>query len=222
MIELLLSADVRGCESFGERADALFPEEEEAVLKAIPARRAEFRTSRACARQALAGLGLPPGPIPRGLRGEPQWPKGVVGSITHCSGYRAAAVAWARDVTGVGIDAEPNRPLPAGVLEQIARAEEIAAAALLPHHLPVAWDRLLFCAKEAVFKTWYPRTGRWLDFSQVRIDVDPSGWFLAEVDERLLAETGFAGSPFSGRWMASDDLVLVAVAEQRRRGPDAG
>jgi 4'-phosphopantetheinyl transferase EntD len=214
MIESLLPADVRVCESFGERADALFPEEEEAVLKAIPARRAEFRTSRACARQALAGLGLPPGPITRGLRGEPQWPQGVVGSITHCSGYRAAAVAWARDVIGVGIDAEPNQPLHAGVLDQIARAEEIAATALLPHHLNIAWDRLLFSAKEAVFKTWYPRTGRWLDFHEVRIDLDPSGWFRAEVDERLLEETGFGGSPFSGRWLASDDLVVAAVAVQ--------
>ena len=44
----------------------------------------------------MVRLGLPPTAITRSDRGAPQWPPRVVGSITHCEGYRAAAVAQAR------------------------------------------------------------------------------------------------------------------------------
>ncbi|HEY3692789.1 MAG TPA: hypothetical protein VGL46_21300 [Pseudonocardiaceae bacterium] len=47
-----------------------------------------------------------------GERRKPVWPPGVVGSLTHCTGYRAAAVAHRRGVLTVGIDAEPHEPLP--------------------------------------------------------------------------------------------------------------
>jgi 4'-phosphopantetheinyl transferase EntD len=72
---------------------ALFPEEEAMVARAVGKRRREFSTARACARDALVELGEPPQAIPTGPKGEPLWPPGVVGSITHCDGYRACAVA---------------------------------------------------------------------------------------------------------------------------------
>jgi 4'-phosphopantetheinyl transferase EntD len=100
----------------------LYAVERRAVHDAVPARRREFRTGRACARRCLERLGRPPGPIGCGPRGEPLWPTGVVGSITHCAGLRACAVAPAAAVRALGIDAEPNAPLPDGVAEVIATA----------------------------------------------------------------------------------------------------
>ena len=35
------------------------------------------------------------------------------------------------------------------------------------------WGRLLFSAKEAVYKAWYPLTGRWLGFEEARLTIDP-------------------------------------------------
>ena len=64
-----------------------------------------------------------------GAKREPLWPAGVVGSITHCDGYRAAAVARATDLATVGIDAEPHEPLPDGVLAAIALPAEPPRAA---------------------------------------------------------------------------------------------
>ena len=62
-------------ESFGDISGArLFPEEEAVVARAVDKRRREFTTARACARTALAGLGLPAAPIGRGERGAPGWP----------------------------------------------------------------------------------------------------------------------------------------------------
>jgi 4'-phosphopantetheinyl transferase N-terminal domain len=96
------------------------------VRGAVETRLREFTAARTCARLAIAKLGLPAGPILRGAWREPIWPRGVVGSITHCRGYRAAAVAKQRNVLTVGIGAEPDEQLPPGVLEQVAVASEQA------------------------------------------------------------------------------------------------
>ena len=87
---------------------------------ADPRRRAEFTAAWACARTALARLGLPAVPVLAGRAGEPRWPAGETGSITHCTGYRACAVARITDLAGLGIDAEPNAWLPAGLIESVA------------------------------------------------------------------------------------------------------
>src|SRR5690242_4153856 len=94
VIEQLLPAGVAAAEEFQDRLDAaLFPAEAAQIQGAVEARRREFATGRHCARQALAALGVPATPLLSGGHREPLWPAGVVGSITHCTGYRAAAVA---------------------------------------------------------------------------------------------------------------------------------
>ena len=109
MIEEILPPAVAAAEAFGDRPDAeLFPEEHAVMGRATGKRRGEFATGRACARDALARLGRPPVAILPGDRGAPGWPPGIVGSITHCAGYRAAAVGPAADVLAIGLDAEPD------------------------------------------------------------------------------------------------------------------
>jgi 4'-phosphopantetheinyl transferase EntD len=125
VMEKILPASVVSAEAFTDPDDVvLFPEEAATMARAVDKRRREFATGRNCARVALGRLGVPPVPIVRGERGAPVWPPGIVGSITHCDGYRAAAVARDRDVLAVGIDAEPNEPLPAGVLEIVSLADQ--------------------------------------------------------------------------------------------------
>ncbi|ONH35511.1 hypothetical protein BL254_11230 [Protofrankia sp. BMG5.30] len=125
LLATLLHPAVVAVEAFADDPDAvLFPEEAATLARSVDKRRREFTTARVCAHRALAGLGISPVPILRGPKGEPQWPAGVIGSITHCAGYRAAVAAWSADILTVGIDAEPNKALPAGVLDQIARPEE--------------------------------------------------------------------------------------------------
>ena len=161
VIEEIVPKSAACAESFGgSLGTGLFPAEEALVARATEKRRKEFTAGRECARGALSALGVPAAPILRGYRGAPQWPDGIVGSIAHCAGYCAAAVARAQDLVTIGLDAEPNAPLPGGVLELIslpaerARLRELAAASP-----GTGWDRLLFCAKEAVYKAWFPLTG---------------------------------------------------------------
>jgi len=214
VIEEILPPGVAAAEAFGDTAPALlFPAEEAAIARAVAKRRSEFATGRACARAALAKLGLPPVPIVPGPRGAPQWPPGVTGSITHCAGYRASAVARLADVASLGLDAEPNAPLPDGVLERIAVAQERAWLPELAAAVPgVSWDRLLFCAKESVYKAWFPLTGRWLGFEQAAVTVEPqSRTFTARLLEPAEACDGRRLAGFDGRWLVRDGLVLTAI-----------
>ena len=214
MLGRILPATVVVAESEGDLGAQVFPEEEAALGRAVEKRRREFATGRACARRALAQLGIAPLAIPSGPRGEPQWPEGVVGSITHCTGFRACAVARATEVETLGIDAEVDAPLPGGLLADIASPRERRWIARLGSQAPaVSWDRLLFSIKESVYKAWFPLTGRWLGFEDAEVEVDrASGSFVA----RLLVEVpSVGGRPlhrFDGHWLAAGGLLFATVA----------
>ncbi|WUI03417.1 4'-phosphopantetheinyl transferase superfamily protein [Spirillospora sp. NBC_00431] len=209
MIERILPDGVATAAAYDDPPEAvLLPGEEGAVARAVEKRRLEYTTVRWCARRALAELGVAPAPILRGERGAPSWPDGVVGSMTHCDGYRAAAVARAREMASLGIDAEPHAPLPGGVLDAIAREEESPHLDGLRRASPgVHWDRLLFCAKEAVYKAWFPVTRRWLGFEDAVLTLDPGGTFQARL---LVRDAPFTA--LDGRWTASDGLIAAAIA----------
>ena len=208
MIAAILPAAVATAETRDDaRPGRLFPEEEATVAGAVEKRRHEFAAGRGCAHRALERLGAPAGPIPAGDRGEPVWPTGVVGSITHCHGYRGCAVARAADLAAIGIDAEPHEPLPEGLAERVAGVEERSRLAELARAEPaIAWDRLLFSAKESVYKAWYPLTERWLGFDDAVLTIDPVG-------RTFSARLRVPGpvDAFEGRWLLAEGLILTAV-----------
>jgi 4'-phosphopantetheinyl transferase EntD len=215
MIERILPGQVAAVEAFGDDPAAeLFPQELAAVARATESRRREFATGRACARAALAGLGWPAIAVPRGPRGDPIWPEGVAGSITHCAGYRAAAVALTKDVISLGIDAEPDEALPdRGMLELIALEEERAHLCELAAELPgTGWDRLLFSAKESVYKAWFPLARRWLGFESAHVSIDPDqSTFTARLLVGALPVGGAPLTQLHGRWLAHQGLLVTAV-----------
>lgn len=217
LLSSLLPAEVAVTETFDDPEDAvLFPGEEAPIARAVLKRRREYITTRHCARLALARLGLPPTAIGTGANREPLWPAGVVGSMTHCDGYRAAAVAWSTDVPGVGVDAEPHGALPNGVLDSIARPDELPMLrALVANRPEVFWDRLMFSAKESVYKAWYPVAERWLGFEDASLDVD-----LGKAGEDGSFTGGFtvrihlSGAPLTrmaGRWVVGSGFVVTAI-----------
>jgi 4'-phosphopantetheinyl transferase EntD len=215
VLEEILPSAVVAEEAFADPPGVpLFPEEAAAVANAVAKRRDEFTTARYCARAALRRLGVAPVPILPGERGAPRWPAGIVGSMTHCLGYRAAALARRRDVVTIGIDAEPHEALPDGVLDAISIEAERAMLARLALDAPrVHWDRLLFSAKESVYKAWYPLTGRWLDFAEADVAIDPA---VAGFTARPLVPgpvvAGREHREFAGRYLVRGGLVVTAIA----------
>jgi 4'-phosphopantetheinyl transferase EntD len=154
-------------------------------------------------------------PILKGDKGEPCWPDGVVGSLTHCTGYRGAVVGCRSAVRSVGIDAEPHDVLPHGVLDAISLPAERSE---IPRKLPgLNWDRILFCAKEATYKTWFPLTKRWLGFEDAHItfEADSPGSAAGGFISRILIDgETLSGPPLTalrGRWLVDRDLVLTAI-----------
>lgn len=132
-------------------------------------RRNEFVLGRSAARLALIGAGLTnPAPIMRRAGGDPEWPIGTVGSITHCSPWAVAAVASSRYVTALGIDLE--------CVASVAETE-IAPSVCRASELRWAFERqesqlrtaMLFSAKEAMYKALYPQSRKFFDFHDVEL-----------------------------------------------------
>lgn len=190
----------------GEDSAPLLPAEEALVARAVEARRRELALGRQCARRALARLGATSGPILAGARGEPLWPTGYVGSITHCRGVVAAAVARAHDLVGLGIDAEPAEELEPPLLPKVCTPEECRWGARIGDALP--WGKLIFSAKEAVYKCVYPTRGILLDFQDVTLRIEGAGEFFAESSRCEV-------SGVRGRWAMTRTHVLTAATWAR-------
>ena len=215
MIESLLPDSVQVASALGDPpGPPLFPEEQALVAKAVEKRRREFTTGRRLAREALSRLGQPAAPLLSGARGEPLWPAGVMGTITHCEGYRAAAVAHRTDLFSLGMDVEPARPMEAEVFEAVSLPEERRANARYHRFAPAApWEKLLFSAKESVYKAWFPLTGKFLEFEEAVVEFHPEhGTFSAQL---LVPGPDWGSSTldgFSGRWAVRGGFVLTAIA----------
>jgi 4'-phosphopantetheinyl transferase EntD len=228
MIESILPLTVK---SFALKSDAqserpridpghdlsLFPIERSVLDRAVEERAKEFKLGRFCARTALTQLEYAWLPIPVGPSREPIWPDGVAGSITHCNGYVAAAVAHTRAVYALGIDAELNLPLPEEVVASILTCEEIDAIGELPS-VGIYWDRLFFSAKESVFKAWFPSQRSWLDFHECSIRVTPSSHsFEAQL---LLPSRQDAPDELQimhGKYIADERFIATAIVVPNAR-----
>ncbi|MFR9731233.1 4'-phosphopantetheinyl transferase family protein [Saccharopolyspora sp. MS10] len=220
MIERLLPGELAWRETRTDPPEAwLFPEEEAVIARAVDKRRREFTTARHCARAALAEIGIAAAPLLPGERGAPGWPSGVVGSMTHCAGYRAAVVGLADAVLTTGIDAEPHEPLPDGVLGAVtldgerARIEELLAADPSVH-----WDRILFSAKESVYKAWFPIAREWLGFEDADLTLHRDGTFTAHLLKTGPEVEGVPLTSFTGRWLADEGLIITAITRLPKAG----
>lgn len=190
----------------------LYPAEQSYIAAAVEKRRAEFTTVRYCAGRALRELGLERPVMVPGRHGEPAWPDGVVGSMTHCQGYRAAAVALVRDAAAVGIDAEPNAPLPRDVLAMVASSHEAEHVRAMCEKCPdVAFDRLLFSIKESIYKAWFPAKRTWLGFHDAEVEIDAEGVFRV----RLLIPEAHRGR-IQGAWRVRDGILRSALVLRAR------
>lgn len=205
-------------EMLGSHSGTLLDDERACLSQvAVEKRVREFTAGRHCARKALGRLGIPEVAILRGRSREPLWPAGVVGSITHCEGYCAAAVAKAADLAALGIDAEKNEPLPSGV-ENLVATEEEAGQFRQASTTGIHWDKLIFSAKESFFKAWFPVTQKWLEFKDVELRFDLERRAFRVHPGRSSAKgwndsTGLFPqlARFEGKFLATFELLLTSA-----------
>ena len=145
---------------------ALMPEEASAFASSVVTVRRASGAVRIVARQLLARVGFAGCAVPKTKSGAPIWPAGVVGSLTHDARVAAAAVAMHRDFSALGVDIEPAEALPPELLELVATPRERAEIDVDPYH-----GRLLFAAKEAVYKAVFPLDQTFLEHHDVEVSL---------------------------------------------------
>jgi 4'-phosphopantetheinyl transferase EntD len=185
MTNLPLSLVLKVC-SISAAQGSLVGGEFQLLKGANATRQGELIAGRTLARRAMAEMGLPNEMVGQMPDGSPAWPPSLCGSIAHSHRHVAVAIAPVSDVRGIGIDIEDGRDLGAAVTG-VASAAEIEGA--IVH--PFAGDRegaarLIFSAKEALYKCQAPLTGNaGLDFLEVRLDLQPGPLFAAEATGAL-------------------------------------
>jgi 4'-phosphopantetheinyl transferase EntD len=145
---------------------ALMPDEALSFSSSVVQVRRASGAARIVARDLLGRLGFAPRPLPKARSGAPIWPAGIVGSLAHDPRVAVAAVARTDDFVALGIDVEPAEVLPADTLDLVATPQERQGIADDPYR-----GRLLFAAKEAVYKAVYPIDQIFLDHHDVEIDL---------------------------------------------------
>jgi len=194
----------------GEQA-VLHPDEAACIVRAGAKRRRQFAAGRSTARRALGQLGIEGFALLADADRVPRWPEGVVGSISHCAGCCAVAVAKHGCILSLGLDVELAAPLERDLLVRICTPRERERASALAPPEGVDWGKLVFSAKESAYKCYFPLARTLLGFQDMEIEFSADA---ARFSARLLRENapGAAGARcFEGRAAWTRDLVFAGV-----------
>lgn len=210
VLRQLFSEEVIGIETeIAEGPHPLHPAEANYVSRAVPKRVAQFAAGRACARAALAQFEIRDFPLRVGCHGEPIWPPGFTGSITHTNSYCAAVAAKTTSVRALGIDAEIRGALSRELWPQVITAAERRWLASLPEHVTSDMSTVIFAAKEAFYKCQHQLSCRWVEFLEVDVTCSP-GLFCIR-PRRGAAIESLPPEPWTGRFALVGTLVVAGV-----------
>lgn len=125
-------------------------------------------SGRKLAKMALRQLGFDKQPeILRGIRGEPIFPDGFIGSISHSAGWVIALASRNDEYLSIGVDIEPSdRVFRHDISHRIASDEELEDFSDFNEHTPLIISSL----KEAVYKAIHPYVRRRVGFGEVSLN----------------------------------------------------
>jgi 4'-phosphopantetheinyl transferase EntD len=191
----------------GHTRRTLLDSERQSTTNMSPRRLLEYAAGRACAHEALAHLGVKSDGVAMGPRREPLWPSGTVGSISHCGGLALAAVAPRSLLNAVGIDIEPALPLDSELLRHVCRPTELAR--LQPGPDAAIRAKLIFSAKESVYKCLWPAVRQFLEFTDVEIVPDDSPETFRMIGWGPLRDRSWA--QLTGRYAITAGHIVTAA-----------
>ncbi|HVU03803.1 MAG TPA: 4'-phosphopantetheinyl transferase superfamily protein [Polyangiaceae bacterium] len=198
---------------FSDALSELLPEEAVGLPHAHPLRLLEYRGGRHAAREAQRKLGVTEvRSVPRAMDRSPVWPAGLVGSITHTRrstwGFCGAAVARERDVRGIGVDVEVDDPLDRQLWDRVLLDSEKDEIERRPEREHGYLGKLLFSAKESVYKCQHPLSHQFLEFHDVEVLLAADGLVA-----RLLRAAGplSSGTSFDVRFLREGGLIATAT-----------
>ena len=189
--------------------------EEQAIAESFGSqkRRAEFTMGRIFAHVALSRFGLEYEPILRNPETrEPCWPNSVWGSITHSAGFAAVAVGLKKEIKGVGIDLESfSRSVDFKIRRHVCVDSELEWLASLPTKQANRALRIIFSAKESIFKCIYPGTKTYLTFKDAAVSVNETEKNFSFIIFKSFPGIIQQGFPHGGRYSEMDKMLLTSV-----------
>jgi 4'-phosphopantetheinyl transferase EntD len=207
----VVAAELRG----NAPRELLTQDELSFINHCAPKRIDDFTAGRACARRALAELGISDFSLLSARDRAPIWPAGIVGSITHTKGFRASVVAPDRDLSSLGIDCEGADAVDQELWSRICAPPELERLSQLDAATAQHQASLIFAAKEAFYKCQYPLTREWVGFEDVVIDIDIAGGAFRVKPQKSLALGTARVESSPGRFLFRDQWVVAGIAVPR-------
>ena len=183
-------------------------------------RKEHYRYGRICAREVLSKLGTLGQPVLRDPQTrEPLWPEGISGAITHCGKWAAAAAGKTSDVLGIGIDLEDlERQVDSRISRHVCIPEEQKWLQECGEDFLEQNLKIIFSAKESIFKAFFPYTRTYLHFHDARILMEQTLFQKSKSDSLTKKEKNSKPEKFEFVYLLLNDKVISQTGISEGKG----
>ena len=183
-------------------------------------RKEHYRSGRICAGEVLSKLGTLGQPVLRDPQTrEPLWPEGISGAITHSGKWAAAAAGKTSDVLGIGIDLEDlERQVDSRISRHVCIPEEQKWLQECGEDFLEQNLKIIFSAKESIFKAFFPYTRTYLHFHDARILMEQTLFQKSKPDSSSKKEKNSKPEKFEFVYLLLNDKVISQTGISEGKG----
>ena len=183
-------------------------------------RKEHYRSGRICAGEVLSKLGTLGQPVLRDPQTrEPLWPEGISGAITHSGKWAAAAAGKTSDVSGIGIDLEDlERQVDSRISRHVCIPEEQKWLQECGEDFLEQNLKIIFSAKESIFKAFFPYTRTYLHFHDARILMEQTLFQKSKSDSLSKKEKNSKPEKFEFVYLLLNDKVISQTGISEGKG----
>ena len=183
-------------------------------------RKEHYRSGRICAGEVLSKLGTLGQPVLRDPQTrEPLWPEGISGAITHSGNWAAAAAGKTSDVLGIGIDLEDlERQVDSRISRHVCIPEEQKWLQECGEDFLEQNLKIIFSAKESIFKAFFPYTRTYLHFHDARILMEQTLFQKSKSDSLYKKEKNSKPEKFEFVYLLFNHKVISQTGISEGKG----
>ena len=183
-------------------------------------RKEHYRSGRICAGEVLSRLGTLGQPVLRDPQTrEPLWPEGISGAITHSGNWAAAAAGKTSEVLGIGIDLEDlERQVDSRISRHVCIPEEQKWLQECGEDFLEQNLKIIFSAKESIFKAFFPYTRTYLHFHDARILMEQTLFQKSKSDSLSKKEKNSKPEKFEFVYFLLNDKVISQTGISEGKG----
>ena len=183
-------------------------------------RKEHYRSGRICAGEVLSKLGTIGEPVLRDPQTrEPLWPEGISGAITHSGNWAAAAAGKTSDVSGIGIDLEDlERQVDSRISRHVCIPEEEKWLQECGEDCLEQNLKIIFSAKESIFKAFFPYTRTYLHFHDARILMEQTLFQNSKYDSLSVKEKNSNPAKFEFEYLMLNEKVIRQTGISEGKG----